>query len=116
MKYIGARTAPITYYSNGHPYPAAQTDKWKHVDALAADVSGLQATGQFVILAVAPVPTATVIPIPAAKPPQEIEAERQARESAERKAALMQAPEQIAVTTDKPSVTVPVAKAKRKRG
>lgn len=54
MKYTGNRAAPITYYANGHPYPAGAMPKWQYVDALIADVDGLKRTGQFIEVPIRP--------------------------------------------------------------
>lgn len=45
MQFMGDRKGPVTYYANGHPYTGADTDEWKYVDALEADVARLEAMG-----------------------------------------------------------------------
>lgn len=64
MKYTGAKQSPVTYYSNGHAYPAAATPKWQYCDVPEADADGLIRTNMFVKVRVAPI----VPPAPETKP------------------------------------------------
>lgn len=73
MRYTGARQAPVTYYANGHPYPAANTPKWRIFDAKLEDVEHLLAMGVFTEIGRAPKPAEPkpVAPVPIV-PPQAV--------------------------------------------
>ena len=80
VRYTGAKTAPVTYYSNGHPYTAANTPKWRFLDVPVKDVENLLAMPFFervrTAIPIQPiqppsvpiVPVAPSVPVPVAVP------------------------------------------------
>jgi hypothetical protein len=48
IKYMGTKVAPVTYYANGHPYPAANTPKWKFLDVPEQDANVLLGMNCFI--------------------------------------------------------------------
>lgn len=64
LKYTGAKSAPVHFYANGRPYPAANTPKWKFLDVPEKDAAVLLSMSCFERVRIAP----TVAPAPVIAP------------------------------------------------
>lgn len=103
MKYTGPRVAPVTYYSNKHPYQAANTPKWRLLDVPIADVEGLKAMGVFVEVQVRPMIEPIAEPQPIPEPAPVIEPQPVAVEQV--------APKEVVKPPEPPKVKPPVIDA-----